>query len=112
MFFTYIVNEVVPSVFEVRTKYTTMVTFRVELVFRVGCVMAANERREQNTSRHHFGSTTIEKVVQVEHALLSKLSCNRRVAAKNPKAAFVVKRRTLICHCCWYLHAQPAIVVL
>jgi hypothetical protein len=89
-----------------------MVTFGVELVFRVGCVMPANERREQNTARHQFGSTTIEKVVQVEHALLSILSCNIRVAAKNPKAAFVVKRRTLICDCCWYLHAQPAIVVL
>jgi len=112
VFFTYIVNEVVPSVFEVRTNTKTMVTFRVDLVFRVGCVMAAKERREHNTTRHHFGSTTIQKVVQVQHALLSKLSCYSRVAAENPRAAFVVKRRTLICHCCWYLHAQPAIVVL
>ncbi len=112
MFFTYIVNEVVPSVFEVRTKYKTMVTFWVDLVFRVGSVMAANDSREHNTTRHHFGSTTMKKVVQVEHALLSKLSCYSRVPAKNPRAAFVVKRRTLICHCCWYLHAQPAIVVL
>jgi hypothetical protein len=30
--------------------------------------------------------------------LLSKLSRNSRVAAKNPSAAFVVKRRTFICH--------------
>jgi hypothetical protein len=112
VFFTYIVNEVVPSVFEVRTKRNIMVTFRVDLVFRVGCVVAANERREHNTTRHHFGRTAIKKVVQVEHALLSKLSCYSRVPAKNPRAAFVVKRRTLICQCCWYLNAQPAIVVL
>jgi hypothetical protein len=112
VFFTYIVNEVVPSVFEVRTKTKTIVIFRVLLVFRVGCVMAAKERREHNTTRHHFGSTTNKKVVQVEHALLSKLSCYSRVPAKNPIAAFVVKRRTLICQCCWYLHAQPAVVLL
>jgi hypothetical protein len=43
--------------------------------------------------------------------LLSKLPCNSRVAAKNPSAAFVVQRRTLICHCCWYLHAEPGIVL-
>jgi hypothetical protein len=43
--------------------------------------------------------------------LLSKLSCNSRVAAKNPRAAFVVKRRTRICHCCWYLCGQPAVAV-
>jgi hypothetical protein len=43
VFFTYIVNEVVPSVFEVRTQRKTMLTFSVDLVFRVGCVVAANE---------------------------------------------------------------------
>jgi hypothetical protein len=111
VFFTYVVNEVVPSIFEVRTNKTAMVTFGVGLVFRVGWVLTASEVREHNTTRCHFNSATTEKVVQVKHALLSKLSCNSRVAAKNPTAAFVVKRRTRICQCCWDLCAQPAVAV-
>ncbi len=111
MFVTYVVNEVVPSIFEVMTSSVAMATFRVDLVFRVGWVLAANEIRKHNTTGRHFGSTTIKKVVQVKHALLSKLSCNSRVAAKNPTAAFVVKRRTRICQCCWDLCAQPAVAV-
>jgi hypothetical protein len=108
---TYVVNEVVPSILEVMTSKVAMATFGVGLVFRVDWVLAANKIREHNTTRRHFGSTTIKKVVQVKHALMSKLSCNSRVAAKNPRAAFVVKRRTRICQCCWYLCAQPAIAV-
>ncbi len=111
MFVTYVVNEVVPSIFEVMTRKVGMATFMVGLVLRVGWVLAAREIREHDTTRRHFGSTTLKKIVQVKHTLLSKLLCNTRVAATNPRAAFVVKRRTRICHCCWYLCAQPAIAV-
>jgi len=102
---TYVVNEVVPSIFEVITRKVAMGRFGV------GWILAANEIREHDTTRRHFGSTTIKKVVQVKHALVSKLLCNTRVAANNPRAASVVKRRTGIWHCCWYLCAQPAIAV-
>jgi len=41
------------------TSKVAMATFGVGLVLRVGWVLAAKEKRKHNTTRRHFGSTTI-----------------------------------------------------
>lgn len=76
-----------------------MAAFEVGLIFRMDCILAAEQVSEHNTTGHHFGSAAFEELVPVALTLLG----DRKVSAKNPTAALVVKRRTRIRHCCRYL---------
>lgn len=99
----YLSNEIVPSIFEVGASHVAMAAFEVGLIFRMDWILAAEQVSEHNTTGHHFGSAAVEEVVPVALTLLRKLLGDRRVSAKNPAAALVVKRRTRIRHCCRYL---------